>query len=77
MRLIRIALLVVASTLLLASPALAYPDPATVTLIFNSIAAAIFAALYMVKLNYHRLKAFFKGKRAETGTPPDRELGEE
>ena len=46
------------------------------TLIFNSIAAGIFAGLYMVKLNFYRLMAFCKGKRAETSAPPDREPGE-
>ena len=75
-KLICSVLIAVASTLLLAGSALEYLDPATVTLILYSIAAGIFVALYMVKLNFHRLMAFFKGKRAETTAPPDREAGE-
>ena len=72
-KLLRITLLVVASTLLLAGPALAYLDPATMTLIFNSIAAGIFACLYVIKLNWQRLMAFFKGKRGETKSAPEGE----
>ena len=68
-KLIRISLIVVASTLLLAGPAQAYLDAATMTLVFNAIAAAFFGALYMVKLNWHRLKAFFKGKRGKADNP--------
>ena len=70
-KLVRIALLVVASTFLLAGPAFAYLDPGTMTLIFNTIAAAFFGAIYMVKLRWHQVKAFFKGKRGEADSPPD------
>ena len=72
-KLIRIALLVVAATMLLAGPAQAYLDPATMTLVFNSIAAGVFACLYIVKLNWQRLMAFFKGKRGEAKGGPERE----
>ncbi len=72
-KLVRIVLIVVASTFLLAGPALAYLDPATMTLLFNTIAAAFFGAAYIVKLNWQRLKAFFKGKRGKADNPPDGE----
>ena len=62
----RIALIVVASTFLLAAPALAYLDPGTMTLIFNTIAAAVFGALYMIKLRWHQLRAFFTRKRKKS-----------
>lgn len=72
-KLIRIVLIVVASTFLLAGPAFAYLDPGTMTLILNTIAAAFFGAIYMVKLRWHQVKAFFKGKRGETDDPTDGE----
>ena len=70
-KLLRIALIVVATTFLLAGPALAYLDPATMTLIFNTIEAAFLGTVYLVKLHWYRLKAFFKGKRGKADNPPD------
>jgi hypothetical protein len=70
---LRITMIVVASTFLLAAPALAYLDPGTMTLILNTIAAAFFGAIYMVKLRWHQLKAFFKGKRGEADEPSEAE----
>lgn len=70
-KLVRIVLIVVASTFLFAGPALAYLDPGTMTLIFNTIAAAVFGALYMVKLRWHQLKAFFTRKRGEADSRPE------
>ena len=66
-----VVLIVLASTLLFAAPALAYIDPATTTLIIQTIAAAFFGSLYFVKLNWMRLKGLFKGKGTETESASD------
>jgi hypothetical protein len=72
-KLIHIVLIIVAANLLLVSPALAYLDAGTMTMVFNALAAALFAVAYYVKLNWLRVKAFFKGKRGEADSPPDGE----
>ncbi len=65
-----------ATTLLVAGPALAYLDPASSTFILQTIVAGIFSALYFVKLNWQRLKAFFSGKRLEVESPDENEQAE-
>lgn len=78
-RFLLIILAVLASTLLIAGPALAYLDPASSTFILQTIVAGIFSGLYFIKLNWLRLKSFFtggKGKIAELENPPEGDQAE-
>ena len=75
-----IVLAAIASTLLMAGPALAYLDPASSTFILQTIVAGIFSGLYVIKLNWLRLKSLFtggKGKIAELETSPEGDQAEE
>ena len=72
MKLIKILLIVVASTFLFAGPALAYLDATTISFVVQAIIAAIFGVYYFVKLNWYKLKTFFKGKGLEAEVPPEK-----
>ncbi len=43
-----------------ATPASAYLEPGTATYVIQTVVAAVFSSLYLIKLNWQRLKTFFK-----------------
>jgi len=58
--------------------AYAYLDPATGSMIFQAIIAAVVGVAAIVKLYWYRLKAFFfrsslRSDTAKTDSPPDRD----
>lgn len=49
-----------------ASPAYAYLDPGTGSYALQILLAALFGALFTIKVYWQKLKAFFTGRKAET-----------
>lgn len=45
-----------------AAPASAYLEPGTATYVIQTVVAAVFSSLYLVKLNWQRLKTFFRAR---------------
>ena len=57
----------------LAAPSYAYLDPGTGSIILQSILAGIAVAMGMLRLYWYRLKAFFSGQNAKSGTQDSNE----
>ena len=49
-------------TLVAANPASAYLEPGTATYILQTVLAAVLSSLYLLRLNWQRVKGFFKSR---------------
>ena len=71
---LRVFLAVVASTILVASPALAYLDPATGNFILQTLIAGVFGAYLFFKVNLkalrERIQGLFSSRKPETHSEP-------
>jgi len=68
-RAVRIGLLVVAG-LSITSPAYAYLDPGTGSMLLSALIGVAAAVGLAVKMFWYRLVCLFRGKRTGAGSPP-------
>ena len=77
---LRVFFAVVASTILVASPALAYLDPATGNFILQTLIAGVFGAYLFFKVNLkslrERIQGLFSSRKPETHSEPSDQADE-
>ena len=71
-RTVRISLALLGCTVL-TTPAFAYLDPGTGSIVLQSILAAIAVAMGVIRLYWYRLKAFFSGKTSDSEAQDSKE----
>ena len=69
---VRISFVLLGCTVL-ATPAFAYLDPGTGSIVLQSILAAIAVAMGVIRLYWYRLKAFFSGKTSNSEAQDSKE----
>lgn len=69
---VRISIAILGCTVL-ATPAFAYLDPGTGSIVLQSLLAAIAVAMGVIRLYWYRLKAFFSGKTSDSEAQDSKE----